>query len=45
MTDGLTSIESRFGPKETLDRLEAEVQAKGLAGVLRGLTAKAAGKA
>jgi uncharacterized protein (DUF302 family) len=30
MTDGLTSIESHFGPKETLERLEAEVQAKGL---------------
>jgi uncharacterized protein (DUF302 family) len=29
-SDGLTSIESRFGPKETLDRLEDEVKAKGL---------------
>src|SRR5262249_49011038 len=31
MTDGLTSILSRFGPKETMDRLEAEVKAKGFA--------------
>jgi uncharacterized protein (DUF302 family) len=30
MTDGLTALESRFGPKETMDRLEAEVKAKGL---------------
>jgi len=29
-SDGLTTIESRFGPKETLDRLEGEVKAKGL---------------
>ena len=29
-SDGLTSVESRFGPKETLERLEAEVKAKGL---------------
>jgi uncharacterized protein (DUF302 family) len=28
--DDLTSVDSDFGPKETLDRLEAEVQAKGL---------------
>lgn len=28
--DGLTTIESHFGPKETLDRLEADVKAKGL---------------
>jgi uncharacterized protein (DUF302 family) len=27
--DGLTTVESRFGPKETLDRLEADVKAKG----------------
>ena len=27
---GLTTIESHFGPKETLDRLEDEVRAKGL---------------
>ena len=27
---GLTSIESRFGPKETMDRLEAGIQARGL---------------
>lgn len=30
MTDGLTSVASRFGAKETMDRLEAEVKAKGL---------------
>lgn len=29
-SDGLTTIESHFGPKETLDRLEADVKAKGL---------------
>lgn len=28
--DGLTTIESHFGPRETLDRLEADVKAKGL---------------
>jgi uncharacterized protein (DUF302 family) len=28
--DGLTTIESHFGPKETLDRLEDDVKAKGL---------------
>jgi uncharacterized protein (DUF302 family) len=28
--DGLTTVESHFGPKETLDRLEADVKAKGL---------------
>jgi uncharacterized protein (DUF302 family) len=28
--DGLTSIASGFGPKETLDRLEAQIKAKGL---------------
>ena len=28
--EGLITIESHFGPKETLDRLEAEVKAKGL---------------
>jgi len=28
--EGLTSIQSSFGPKETMDRLEAEIQAKGL---------------
>src|SRR6201999_1941712 len=27
---GLTQVESHFGPKETLDRLEADVKAKGL---------------
>jgi len=30
MADGLTTIPSRFGPKETMDRLEAGVKAKGL---------------
>jgi uncharacterized protein (DUF302 family) len=29
-TDGLTTVESHFGPKETLDRLEGDVKAKGL---------------
>lgn len=28
--DGLTTVASHFGPKETLDRLEADVRAKGL---------------
>jgi len=28
--DGLTTIESHFGPKETLDRLEDHVKARGL---------------
>src|SRR6266403_4087233 len=28
--DGLTTIKSAYGPKETMDRLEAEVKAKGL---------------
>jgi uncharacterized protein (DUF302 family) len=28
--EGLTSILSRFGPKETMDRLEAEIRAKGM---------------
>jgi len=27
---GLTSIASKFGPKETMDRLEAEIRARGL---------------
>jgi uncharacterized protein (DUF302 family) len=30
MAEGLTTVASRFGPKETLDRLEADVKAKGL---------------
>lgn len=29
-SDGLTTLESHFGPKETLDRLEDDVKAKGL---------------
>jgi len=28
--EGLTSVQSRFDPKETMDRLEAEIRAKGL---------------
>lgn len=28
--DGLTTVESHFGPKETLDRLENDVKGKGL---------------
>ena len=28
--EGLTTIASRLGPKETMDRLEAEVRAKGM---------------
>jgi uncharacterized protein (DUF302 family) len=28
--EGLTTVASHFGPKETLDRLEADVKAKGL---------------
>lgn len=30
MADGLKTVESHFGPKETLDRLEADVKAEGL---------------
>jgi uncharacterized protein (DUF302 family) len=29
-TDGLTTIPTRFGPKETMDRLEGEIRAKGM---------------
>ena len=28
--DGLTTVESPFGPKETMDRFEAEIKAKGM---------------
>ena len=28
--DGLTTIRSRFGPKETMDRLQAEIRAHGM---------------
>ena len=28
--DGLTTVESPFGPKETIDRLEAEIRARGM---------------
>ena len=28
--EGLTSIRSRFGPKETMDRLESEIRARGM---------------
>jgi uncharacterized protein (DUF302 family) len=30
MADGLTTIPSRHGPKETMDRLEADVRSRGL---------------
>ena len=30
MAEGLTTVQSHFGPKETLDRLESDVKAKGL---------------
>jgi uncharacterized protein (DUF302 family) len=30
LANGLTTVESHFGPKETLDRLETDVKAKGL---------------
>jgi uncharacterized protein (DUF302 family) len=30
MVDGLVTIPSSFGPKETMDRLEAEIKAKGM---------------
>jgi uncharacterized protein (DUF302 family) len=29
--EGLTTIQSSFGPKETVDRLQAEIRSKGLA--------------
>jgi uncharacterized protein (DUF302 family) len=29
-SEGLTTIPSRFGPKETMDRLATEIQAKGM---------------
>jgi uncharacterized protein (DUF302 family) len=29
-TDGLTTLKSSYGPKETMDRLETEVKVKGL---------------
>jgi uncharacterized protein (DUF302 family) len=28
--EGLTSMQSRFGPKETMDRLQAEIRAQGM---------------
>jgi len=28
--DGLTTLPSKFGPKETMDRLEADIRAKGM---------------
>jgi uncharacterized protein (DUF302 family) len=28
--EGLTTVPSRFGPKQTMDRLEAQIQARGL---------------
>jgi len=30
MADGLTTVQSSFGAKETMDRLEAAVKVKGL---------------
>jgi len=30
VVDGMTSIRSSFGPKETIDRLEVEIRAKGM---------------
>jgi uncharacterized protein (DUF302 family) len=33
--DGLTTIPSSFGPKETMDRLEAEIRAKGMTAFAR----------
>src|SRR5262249_16333684 len=33
--DGLTTIPSSYGPKETMDRLEAEIKAKGMTGFAR----------
>src|SRR5712671_5789381 len=30
MADGLTTLRSHFGPKETMDRLEAEIKARGM---------------
>jgi uncharacterized protein (DUF302 family) len=33
--DGLTTIPSSFGPKETMDRFEAEIRAKGMTAFAR----------
>ena len=33
--DGLTTIRSSHGPKDTMDRLEAEVKAKGMTAFAR----------
>jgi uncharacterized protein (DUF302 family) len=30
MPEGFTAVESHFGPKETLDRLEADIKSKGM---------------
>src|SRR6478752_6481717 len=30
IVEGLTNVPSRFGPKETMDRLETEIRTKGL---------------
>jgi uncharacterized protein (DUF302 family) len=30
MVDGLVTIPSSFGPKETMDRLDAEIKARGM---------------
>ena len=42
MTEGLTTVQSNFGAKETMDRLEAEVQANGLTVFARGDHARGA---
>src|SRR5713226_568160 len=39
--DGLTTIASDYGPKETMDRLEAEIKAKGMTVFARVGNAKA----
>jgi uncharacterized protein (DUF302 family) len=35
IADGLTTIPSSFGPKETMDRLEAEIKGKGMTAFAR----------
>jgi len=44
-TGGLVTIESRFGPKETMDRLAAAVERRGMTVVARIDHAKAAAEA
>ncbi len=43
--DGLTTLESKHGPKETMDRLAAAVTARGMAVLARIDHAEAAAKA